>query len=159
MKFEPAFEEAVFCLPVAPGVYAVHFRLQSPVSLTIGSLGIHLLAAGEYIYVGSARGAGGIRARLGRHLRGSRKVRWHVDFLRSVSQVEAFAYEILEEKGDLPVFKKAAVPAECRIIQAICQWDRAYIPVAGFGASDCRHGCAAHLVGFPAGQTLNADMR
>ena len=38
--------------------------------ISIGRLGQQHFPIGDYFYVGSARGAGGLRARVGRHLRG-----------------------------------------------------------------------------------------
>jgi len=42
-------------------------------------------------------------------------------------------------------------PLECHWSQALAKAPGAEIPRAGFGASDCRSGCAAHLVLFAAG--------
>jgi Uri superfamily endonuclease len=45
-----------------------------------GSLPI-ALPAGRYLYCGSAKGPGGLKARLSRHMRRGKSVRWHVDQL------------------------------------------------------------------------------
>jgi Uri superfamily endonuclease len=39
------------------------------------------LPAGRYLYCGSAKGRGGLKARLSRHMRRGKSVRWHVDQL------------------------------------------------------------------------------
>ncbi|MGC9523845.1 MAG: GIY-YIG nuclease family protein, partial [Anaerolineae bacterium] len=57
--------------------------LRSSRQITVGALGTWRFPEGTYLYVGSAWGPGGLRARLSRHLRGSPKVRWHVDYLRA----------------------------------------------------------------------------
>ena len=44
-----------------------------------------MLAPGCYVYAGSARGPGGIRARVRRHLRPDKTPHWHID------QVTAYA--------------------------------------------------------------------
>jgi Uri superfamily endonuclease len=40
-----------------------------------------VLPAGRYLYCGSAKGPGGLKARLSRHMRRGKSVRWHVDQL------------------------------------------------------------------------------
>ncbi len=94
---------------------------------------IHL-PPGRYAYVGSAKGAGGIRARVRRHLRVDKKLRWHVDHLTAVARV----VEIAAHPG----------ADECDIVDALVARRRARMPVAGFGSSDCRR-CASHLVALP----------
>jgi hypothetical protein len=42
---------------------------------------------------------------------------------------------------------------ECDIMQALLKIPGVQVPVKGFGSSDCRKGCPAHLVQFP----LSAD--
>jgi len=40
------------------------------------------LLPGYYIYIGSAFGPGGVRARMLRHLRADKPKHWHIDYLR-----------------------------------------------------------------------------
>ncbi|HYA22015.1 MAG TPA: DUF123 domain-containing protein [Thermoproteota archaeon] len=40
---------------------------------------------GLYLYVGSARGPGGLRARVARHLRRDKVRKWHIDYLTASS--------------------------------------------------------------------------
>ncbi|HDI11006.1 MAG TPA: DUF123 domain-containing protein, partial [Candidatus Acetothermia bacterium] len=49
------------------GVYVLVVAVERPVKIRVGSLGIVGFAAGTYAYVGSARGPGGIEARVRRH--------------------------------------------------------------------------------------------
>ena len=56
-----------------PGTYALGLRLDAHSTCRIGALGEYTLQPGNYIYVGSAWGPGGLAARLSRHLRGSGK--------------------------------------------------------------------------------------
>jgi Uri superfamily endonuclease len=51
----------------------------------IGKAGELAVLPGYYLYVGSARGPGGLHARAGRHLRGSTALRWHIDYLRRIT--------------------------------------------------------------------------
>ncbi|MDT7867032.1 MAG: DUF123 domain-containing protein [Acidianus sp.] len=71
-------------LPAEKGVYAVCFRLEGPVEIR-DRRGRVLAKAerGYLIYVGSAGGPGGIRARVSRHLRGPQRVWWHIDSVSS----------------------------------------------------------------------------
>ena len=84
------------------------------------------LAAGTYVYTGSARR--GLEARLARHLRSSKRLHWHVDHLLAVPGVRIVAV-------------RRSRLAECRL-QALTP-GRPVLP--GFGASDCRAGCGSHL--------------
>ena len=103
----------------------------------IGRLGSFCLPAGHYFYVGSARGAGGLQARVGRHLRGDGAQHWHIDYVRDVAVVREVFYTVTDRT------------LECKWSQALAQLPYACIPVPYFGASDCRSGCRAHLIAFP----------
>ncbi len=123
-------------LPDTGGVYAIVLRLPAPTCLRVLGREVRL-PAGRYVYVGSARGPGGLRARLGRHLRGDGRLRWHVDALRAAAEVDGFAYWVDEQV------------TECAVARALAALPGATIPIPRFGASDCRQGCAAHLIGVP----------
>lgn len=126
-------------LPVESGQYALFLRLLTPKKLSIGRLGIGDFPAGNYLYFGSARGSGGLRARLGRHLRGAAKLHWHIDTLRIVAQVYGFCY--LKDQH----FSKQAIPVECLWSQRLRELPAVQVPLPGFGASDCKSGCDSHL--------------
>lgn len=128
-------------LPSEAGSYALVLRLTRPHSLQIGALGLVFFPPGQYVYLGSARGPGGLRARLGRHLLGTGKRHWHIDALRAVAQVEYACY--LKAIQPLP-----AENLECCWSQALQTQAGAWLPAPGLGASDCRAGCRAHLVGL-----------
>jgi Uri superfamily endonuclease len=131
-------------IPASPGSYILQLSLPAAVKLQLGRLGSLFFPAGEYLYFGSACGPGGLRARLERHWRGGERLHWHIDALRSVSAPRQAVY-LLHAPVWLPL-----PPPECRWSQAALGWPGAFIPAPGFGASDCRSGCRAHLVGFPA---------
>ena len=118
----------------APGTYILWLHLEEPKRLRIGRLGVIAFDPGHYAYVGSAFGPGGIRARVGRHLRREKKKRWHIDYLNSASQPGGawICY------GDPPL--------EHRWARVLSSLTGAWLPAAGFGASDCR--CPSHLIGF-----------
>jgi Uri superfamily endonuclease len=120
-------------LPTAPGCYALVLRLAGPQTLTIGGLGSHDLAAGWYAYCGSAQGPGGLRGRVGRHLRPAAVGRWHVDHLRAAATVVA-----------VWLWPGAPRTHECALAAYLAAGPGAARAVPGFGSSDCR--CAGHLV-------------
>lgn len=88
-----------------------------------------MLCAGYYLYAGSARGPGGLKARVARHMRRPKLCHWHVDQISAVADVVgAFVW---------PGGNECALAA---------RWARVGTPVAGFGSSDCRR-CRSHLLG------------
>ena len=126
-------------LPAAPGTYALILTANAPTALSLQRLGSVTLAAGLYAYVGSAHGPGGLRARVSRHLRAGKPRHWHVDYLTAA----------------LPVVHVVAAATRTRLE---CAWVRhliglkgASVPVPGFGSSDCRAHCPAHLIRLPDG--------
>ncbi|QGM94343.1 GIY-YIG nuclease family protein [Methylocystis rosea] len=121
--------------PATPGAYALALRLGAPLNVRVGKNSA-TLPAGDYLYCGSARGPGGLRARLARHMRPHKRAHWHIDQLTAgASLLGAF----VEEQGD-----------ECALNAAL---DGFPIPLPGFGSSDCRR-CAAHLRFWPEGAPL-----
>lgn len=137
-------------LPGEPGSYLLCMTLREPRAVRVGRLGPVRFESGIYLYSGSARGSGGLRARLGRHLNGSGRERWHVDYLRRVAAVAGYAY-LVEEHPPEP---RRIERVECAWSQALAARPGAWFPADGFGASDCPSGCRAHLVGFPLGSSL-----
>lgn len=118
-----------------PGTYALVLNLLHPVAdICIGRLGRFHFPAGWYVYVGSARGAGGLAARLAHHLRPLESLHWHIDYLRAyASPVEIW-------------YATGAQRRECAWARALLGFPGAFIPVPRFGASDCR--CLTHLIHF-----------
>jgi Uri superfamily endonuclease len=58
----------------------------------MGSLGRLQLRPGYYVYVGSAFGPGGLRARIEHHARPAVRPHWHIDYLRRYTRLEAVWY-------------------------------------------------------------------
>lgn len=114
-------------IPAAAGAYVLLIELAVPVTVRLGGGRGGELPAGRYLYCGSARGPGGLRARVGRHMRRGKSVRWHVDQLTEAGKVLG-AWAI--PGGD-----------ECALNARL---DRLPIPLPGFGASDCVR-CVSHL--------------
>lgn len=123
--------------PAQPGAYVLIFVLVAAQTLRAGRLGPINLAPGRYAYVGSARGPGGLRARLARHLRQEKRLHWHVDYLTQCVAISAVYWAVAVE------------PLECRWAQALLRLPGAALGPAGFGSSDCQAGCRSHLIRLP----------
>ena len=106
--------------------YQLLIDVARPLRLVIGRLGTFEFAAGRYVYTGSAKRA--LEARIARHLRQHKTLRWHIDYLLAAPGVRVTGV----------VRSRRAECAENRTV-------RGSIPAPGFGASDCRAGCGAHL--------------
>lgn len=122
-------------LPARPGAYALALRLDIPVDLPLVELPIRSplrrLSPGWHVYAGSARGPGGLAARLRRHFRPGKPVHWHIDRLTAAPvRVAALA---------LPG------AAECEIVARLLATGHFTVPVPGFGSTDCRR-CESHLL-------------
>ncbi|MCS7178872.1 MAG: GIY-YIG nuclease family protein [Anaerolineae bacterium] len=110
--------------------------MEEPQRVRVGCRGEFDLLPGWLAYVGSARGAGGLAARLARHQRYPRPLRWHVDFLLPVARPVAAWWAVGTERREcLWAATLARMPGASRLIP-------------GFGASDCR--CPGHLIHLPA---------
>jgi len=72
-------------LKAIPGTYALILHLSKKLErIEIGKLGRFAFDAGFYVYVGSAFGPGGLKARLQRHLRTDKPLHWHIDLLSAI---------------------------------------------------------------------------
>jgi Uri superfamily endonuclease len=136
--------EIIGKLPVSVGSYALRLQLDQPTFIQVGQLGGFDFPSGEYFYLGSACGPGGLRARLRHHLLVSFRPHWHIDYLSSQAPITGIW--MCEGPGSL----------ECLWSQELVLLPGAQIAVPGFGASDCRQGCPAHLVTFPGGAPVTA---
>ena len=117
-----------------PGAYALVIELDRPCRLAIATLAPATLPAGRYLYLGSARGPGGIRARVARHLRRNKTRHWHVDHLTA--------------RGRITGVITAPGGSECALARRALKFAAVAAPLAGFGSSDCRE-CPAHLLRLP----------
>ena len=109
------------------GLYIAVFHLAAERRIGVGRLGTFDFAAGVYLYVGSAQR--NLRARLARHGRRRKPLRWHVDYLST----KATMLGAILIDGDRD--------RECRLAADLADlYGRA---AERFGASDCR--CAGHL--------------
>jgi len=104
-----------------------------PATVRVGAWGELRLPSGHHAYVGSARR--GLAARLARHCRRAKRLRWHIDYLRLVADpVGAVVWPWRRGR-------------ECRLARALLTEGLGQIAASRFGASDCR--CPAHLLVVP----------
>ena len=118
-------------IPVIPGAYVLAIELSIQVAVSLRGKPSALLPPGLYLYCGSAKGPGGLRGRLARHMRRGKSIRWHIDVLTEGGTVlGAWTFP----GGD-----------ECDLITGL-----SHLPVAikGFGNTDCRR-CTSHLLRWP----------
>jgi len=64
-----------------PGAYAMAIELTEKAAVRLSGRSPITLPDGRYLYCGSAKGPGGLKARLARHMRRGKSVHWHVDQL------------------------------------------------------------------------------
>jgi len=88
-------------IPRDPGLYIVILLLEMRICIEIGILGIVCIEPGIYGYVGSARGMGGLRSRIARHIAKDKKIRWHIDYLTSLRDVRTLSIIYIKSKEDL----------------------------------------------------------
>lgn len=121
-------------LPPDPGAYALWLTIAEPLTLRVGRLGELRLTSGCCVYVGSALGPGGLRARVAHHVRIAARPHWHIDYLRRHARLTEVWYSpdpVRREHQWAALFQDLGGAA----------------PQAGFGSSDCD--CLAHLFHFP----------
>lgn len=129
---DPLWTSDADVLPAAPGAYVLRLDLARAAALP-PRFGGGLLPAGVYLYCGSARGPGGLRARCRRHLAAEKGLRWHVDWLSTAAACRAV--------HAVPDGDECALAAALAAVGCGC-------PVTGFGSSDCR-ACTSHLLVQP----------
>ncbi len=122
-------------LSASGGTYILILNASSSFRVLIGRLGIFEGKPGVYLYVGSAFGPGGIKARLGRHAGLSRRHHWHIDYLRREVTLSQVWYTHDPERRE-------------HLWAGIWRmWPQSQVLMPGFGSSDCS--CLTHLFHLP----------
>ena len=109
------------------GTYIAVFMLATRRRIRVGQLGCYYFKPGVYLYVGSAQR--NLPARLKRHDRRIKPLRWHIDYLST----QAAMIGVMIVPGPRE--------RECELAKELS--DMYELAVPGFGASDCR--CGGHL--------------
>lgn len=129
MSARPGAAAAPAVVPAADKrrLYVVAAWVPSRTTIVVGALGAVAFARGWYAYVGSARR--GRDARVARHRRAAKPLRWHADYL--FSRYPAGRAWLVDTRR-----------SECELAASL-----GGEVVARFGSSDC--GCPGHLVRLP----------
>ncbi len=112
------------------GTYALILQSNSKATVQIGQWGKLVIEPSYYIYVGSAFGPGGVRARVLRHFRQAKAKHWHIDYLREFTN---------------PVYawcNYGSIHLEHEWAQLFSNMANTF-SIKGFGCSDCK--CHTHL--------------
>ena len=109
------------------GLYIAVFVLTRRLHLRIGALGSLTFQAGVYLYVGSAQQ--NWTARVERHGRRNKPLRWHIDYLSAKARMLG------------AILVPGSRRQECGLSREVAALHPQIIP--GFGSSDC--GCEGHL--------------
>jgi Uri superfamily endonuclease len=123
-----AFYAAAADVPPLAGAYVLSIQLDGPIKVRIAGRVATTVPEGLYLYCGSARGPGGLHARLRRHMRRHKTLRWHIDQITS--------------RGRVLGAWVAPGGNECELVGRL---SRLRTPIPGFGSSDCAR-CRSHLL-------------
>lgn len=110
-------------------LYVVHLQVDKEAKITVGKLGSFTFPKGKYLYVGSAKR--NIEARLKRHIKKEKSLRWHFDYLRPygiITKVDTFSRDL----------------SECELLERTLSETSGQLLFKGFGSSDCK--CKSHLI-------------
>jgi Uri superfamily endonuclease len=119
-------------IPPRSGTYILEFHLGRDRNVRVGALGSLKFSSGVYLYVGSALGPGGLRARLKHHLSMSPRPHWHADYLRRYSRLSSVWLSMGTDRR------------ECSWTGILSELPQLDSFGHGFGSSDCR--CPSHLL-------------
>lgn len=125
---------------VDSGLYQLVIILPQARTINVGRHGRFSFPSGYYVYTGSAKR--GLESRIARHLRGRKRVRWHIDYLLRYGRV-------------IEVKRYHTVVSECELNEKAGRIAGSEIVVPGFGSSDCK--CATHLFRFRRDPTHELD--
>jgi sugar fermentation stimulation protein A len=112
-------------------VYIAVFFVPAARVIRVGRLGPMRVRPGAYLYVGSAQRH--LEARIARHARRRKRLRWHVDYLSTRARM----------LGAIVV--EGPRRRECELAGRLAEMFEPAMP--GFGSSDCR--CPCHLFYAP----------
>ncbi len=113
------------------GIYTILLKPTDNSTIQVGKLSEIRFDGFLYVYVGSARGSGGLK-RILRHVEVSEGVRdtqkWHIDYLLKRSDFLDYIYAITNKDK------------ECELAGEL---SRFFDGISGFGCTDCK--CGTHL--------------
>jgi Uri superfamily endonuclease len=127
------------------GVYALVIEVKCDLTVNVGALGELRFDTGNWVYVGSAMGAGStnLENRLRRHFRSQKAIHWHIDYLLNAGAV-----------SEVAVVGESATPKECNLAMMLTGHQSFTQGPIGFGASDCKSKCKTHLFSYSGSRPL-----
>ena len=115
------------------GAYRLVIRLRRGAEIAVGRLGGRRFTRGLYLYLGSAKR--GLAQRVARHRRlaeeKSGRLHWHIDYLLTHPDSRLVRADLFPGGEECDLSRRAA--------------EEGGEAVTGFGSTDCRSGCPAHL--------------
>lgn len=121
-------------IPNRRGIYLLMINVMEDVKIYLKTGKEWMISRGIYYYVGSAKGPGGLRARINRHLRGAKKLHWHIDYL--LTNQASIVTHVVYAETEKP---------ECVLVPVLERLGATHI-ARGFGSSDCKYKCFSHLL-------------
>ncbi len=122
---ENEFNSIIAKVPKSKGIYAIVFKISKSVRLySIKMFKNRVIEKGLYVYIGSARGPGGLRARIKRHLMKKKRRKWHIDYLTTLEYFKPIAIIYAITDQDL----------EYKVSELLSNY--LPIPVRKFGSTD-----------------------
>lgn len=120
-------------LPDDKGAYVLVLQVAQVRRMAIGRLGTFDIRPGFYAYVGSALGAGGLRARVAHHLEAVATPHWHIDYLMGFATLLEVWHAVSDRKLE-------------RDWVALLERERRFsCPIPRFGSSDYHRSRTSHL--------------
>ncbi len=129
----PLFRLIDVDLPDEKGTYVLIASVPRMRRVEIGQLGEFDIVPGFYAYVGSAFGAGGLRARIGHHLESAAAPHWHIDYLLQVADPVEVWYTTANHKIERHWAGLLEKAPQFRM------------PITRFGSSDYHRSRSSHL--------------
>jgi Uri superfamily endonuclease len=120
-------------VPDEKGTYVLIVSAPRMKRIGVGRLGEFDIVPGFYAYVGSAFGAGGLRARIGHHLESSASPHWHIDYLLQVAELVEVWYTTADQK------------LERYLADLLEKAPQFRVPIPRFGSSDYHRSRSSHL--------------
>lgn len=120
-------------VPDDHGTYILLCCVDQMRRLEIGRMGVFDIVPGHYAYVGSACGAGGLRARLQHHLDSIASPHWHIDYLLQFARPTEVWFAVSDRRMEQDWAELLEHSHKLRA------------PIPRFGSSDYRRSRTAHL--------------
>ena len=118
------------------GIYHLILHLSRARRIRVGALGVFLFPAGHYTYTG--RAMRGLSARVARHVKRDKSLRWHIDYFRRHAKLIGVRIFGTNDPGTEETQAKILLGRARKISGDVA------LPAPGFGSSDSR--AESHLI-------------